>query len=71
MAVSGTINKEPIKKQNAPMNVNVTETITASKLGDCGETKANIAEIMKATQPSKLVNVTNHEMLAGFHAKCA
>ena len=71
MAVSGTISKEPIKKQNAPMSVNATEIMTASKLGDCGRTKANTAEIMKATQPRKLANVTHHEISAGFHAKCA
>jgi len=49
----------------------MTETVTTSKLGDRGRTKANTAKIMKPTQPSKLTNVTHQEMLAGFHAQCA
>ena len=70
-AVSGNINSDPTRKQIPPRRVKTTETVAASISGALGGTKAKTAEIMKATHPIKLMKVTHHDKLRGFHAQCA
>ena len=69
MAVSGNSSNDPIRKPMAPMSVNATETVVASKFVAHGATKANKADIINPIQPRRLMNVTHQEMLVGFHAQ--
>ena len=69
IAVSGSISSDPKRKQAAPIRVNKTYMVAASKLGALGSTKANTAETMKATHPERLINVTTYDRLLGLHAQ--
>src|SRR6516164_5862823 len=66
---SGSMRREPARNPKAPRSVKKTEISAALKGKASFGTKAKKAEIMKATQPRRFVNVIHQDRLCGFHAQ--
>jgi hypothetical protein len=66
---SGSMRRDPARNPKAPNSVKRTEIWAASNGEAFFGTKAKKAEIMKATQPRRFVNVIHHDKLYGFHCQ--
>jgi hypothetical protein len=69
-ALSGSINRDPTKKQIAPANVNTTDRVIHVSFAAPGRATAKTAAIRKPMQPNRFMNVTHQESSPGFHARC-
>ena len=66
---SGSMRRDPARNPKAPNSVNRTEIWAASNGEALLGTKAKKAEIMKATQPRRFVNVIHQDKLSGFNCQ--